>query len=400
MDELGIGMIRDAMSNKLFPGFSTLYTRAKYFFITPYILLDRDYKQRKNQTGKDYFQESEIKTNQIIINFYDSHFERASESYFGKEKRDGKLKRQPSEIYWYGMLFYHLLETNNSLDQLLTEKRSYMDELLSSNRSDDTTEEQGEDKKNKYVNVSFDKQWQDQISRNGLTLTRTEAETLRDRLIKHSPNSLPTALVTDERLWELYCKANIEAKKSKSIDNAFVHFVKSANTKISNSILYKNLVMAHDTALFLHGAHIAYNLRLWKKANAPLEYIEKIQTKGNEWLSTLSSRMLNYKEFLIDDCSRDTNLKLPTLRFLQNAQKLIYKTKSWTDIEEQLCDLAENQEVWNKKSKSRFIKMDKNLVIPELEKTQWLGLNLLNYRYHSALSIVNDIYHGLSNTEA
>lgn len=69
VDELGVGIIRDAMSNKVFPGFSTLYTRAKYFFITPYILEDNEIASNKSKSGKDYFKKAEEETNKIIINF-------------------------------------------------------------------------------------------------------------------------------------------------------------------------------------------------------------------------------------------------------------------------------------------------------------------------------------------
>ena len=37
LDELGIGVIRDAYADLLFPGVSTLQTRAKYFVIIPYL---------------------------------------------------------------------------------------------------------------------------------------------------------------------------------------------------------------------------------------------------------------------------------------------------------------------------------------------------------------------------
>ena len=40
LDELGIGRIRDGLADLLFPGISTIQTRAKYFFIVPYILRD------------------------------------------------------------------------------------------------------------------------------------------------------------------------------------------------------------------------------------------------------------------------------------------------------------------------------------------------------------------------
>src|SRR4051795_2429609 len=36
VDELGVGSIRDGISNLLFPGTSTLQTRARYFFFIPW----------------------------------------------------------------------------------------------------------------------------------------------------------------------------------------------------------------------------------------------------------------------------------------------------------------------------------------------------------------------------
>ena len=37
VDEIGIGLIRDAFANMFFPGISTVQTIAKYFLIVPYI---------------------------------------------------------------------------------------------------------------------------------------------------------------------------------------------------------------------------------------------------------------------------------------------------------------------------------------------------------------------------
>lgn len=38
VDELGIGIVRDAFANYFFPGTSTIQTRTKYFLIVPYVL--------------------------------------------------------------------------------------------------------------------------------------------------------------------------------------------------------------------------------------------------------------------------------------------------------------------------------------------------------------------------
>ncbi len=37
LDELGIGVIRDAYADILFPGISTIQTSAKYFVLIPYL---------------------------------------------------------------------------------------------------------------------------------------------------------------------------------------------------------------------------------------------------------------------------------------------------------------------------------------------------------------------------
>ncbi len=398
VDELGIGMIRDAMSNKLFPGFSTLYTRAKYFFITPYILLEKEKKQTQRQSGMDYFHKAEVDTNRIIIQYYENHPEQSSESYFGKEKKDGNLKRQPSEIYWNGMQHLHILESEGSIDQILSDRHSLMDELLSSDRGNDSVKEQGENHLTVCENVSYDSNWRQFITDNGLQLTRTEAETLRDRLQLYSKDSVPASLVANNTLWTAYKNAFEEYRQSQYLDdNAFIYFVKSSIGMISNEELRKNLIKAHDMALFLHGAHIAYNIQLWSKVNAPDDFIGQLRSKGIEWLGNLSNRMIDFRGFQIDDCIRGTNLKTPTRNFLNQIQILIKNNFDWTQIESELCSLTERQERWNKKSKSRFVKIEKGQVIEDMNKQQWLGLYLINYRYMSTLSVIKDIYDGLAN---
>lgn len=397
IDELGIGMIRDAMSNKLFPGFSTLYTRAKYFFITPYILLEREKRQTKRQSGMDYFHKAEVDTNRIIIQYYENHPEQSGESYFGKEKKDGNLKRQPSEIYWNGMQHLHLLESKGSLEQILSDGHSLMDELLSRDRGDDIVKEQGEDHMTGYENVPYDSNWKQFITDNGLRLTRTEAETLRDRLQVYSKDSLIASLVVNDKLWTAYRSALEDSRQSKYIDNAFIHFVESSIDLISNEKLRKNLIKAHDMALFLHGAHIAYNIQLWSKVNAPVEFIYQLRSEGIEWLSNFSCRMIDFYGFQIDDCIRGTNLKTHTRNFLNQIQILIKNSSDWSKIESEMCRQTEIQERWNKKSKSRFVKIENEQVVEEMNKPQWLGLTLINYRYLSTLSVINDIYDGLAN---
>ena len=77
LDELGIGQIRDAFSDLLFPGISTLQTRAKYFIIIPQILNDFLMLNPSNQIRQkglsDYLKKQEnIFTKALVENHGDS----------------------------------------------------------------------------------------------------------------------------------------------------------------------------------------------------------------------------------------------------------------------------------------------------------------------------------------
>ena len=390
-DELGVGTIRDAMSNKLFPGFSTLHTRAKYFFITPYILLDRERKQRKSESGKDYFNRVEIETNNTIIKFYESCKERKEESYFGKFKKDGVLKRQPSEIYWNGITTLRLVNYDGTLDQLLRDKHSTIEELLSCNQGDDTVKEQGENNKPRVVDAGSADGWIENITEKGLTLTSVEAQILRDRLIKHTPNSLPTELLTNDEVWEVYKAAAYKDKGNEQITNASINFVEKAYKLVENEELRTNLITAHDLSLFLYGPHIAYNLRLAEQVKAAESVIQELRDMGIVWLETLEQRMIDYKRFDISNCMQDVNVKPTTRLFLKKVQQLITQQGKRQNIETELCDLVEQQERKNKKNKSRFYKLEENRVVDENEKGAWIGLGLINYRYTAALAVMKDV---------
>ena len=61
LDELGIGVLRDAISDQLFPGLSTLQTRAKYFLFTPVIVRRYLHKPQSMALPKYFEQVEEIK---------------------------------------------------------------------------------------------------------------------------------------------------------------------------------------------------------------------------------------------------------------------------------------------------------------------------------------------------
>ena len=54
-DELGVGTIRDAFSDHLFPGTSTIQTRARYFLFVPWIYRDVEQRLSWNKWSAERF---------------------------------------------------------------------------------------------------------------------------------------------------------------------------------------------------------------------------------------------------------------------------------------------------------------------------------------------------------
>jgi hypothetical protein len=71
-------------------------------------------------------------------------------------------------------------------------------------------------------------------------------------------------------------------------------------------------------------------------------------------------------------------------------------------MEKEFCLEVEKQERWNKKNKSRFMKLDNRQVIDDVNANHpaWLGLGLIGYRYSASLSVIKDIYEGLHVIES
>ena len=407
VDELGIGMIRDKYSNRLFTGISTLFTRAKYYFITPYILIDREIKQHSGETGIHYFHQSEIYTNKVIKEYYTKHHI-SNESYFGKETESGELKRQPSEVYWNGIVHLGLVNGASSLNQLLRTKRSQVEDLLSKTTDNEGTKEQGVSHMQNHVNVSYSKDWLIEIKKNGLKLIRTEAETLCSRIPQKAPHSLITALINDENLWYEFSKAIEDQEPSEdrripAQTNPFFRFVEQTINKILDKELRTNLIEAHDLALFLHGLHIAYNIALWETICEDDEFIDKLKDSGRQWRKCLDNRLLSRiqlkEDFDISKCIASSRPKDYTKDFLNNAYQLVFKHTSWDVFEDKLKAICKEQERRNKNVKSRFYKIEHKQTIPDMnfDSYKWIGFPLISYRYYSARSIISDIYAGLNN---
>ena len=94
-DELGIGPLRDAFSELLFPGTSVIQTRARYFFFVPWAFKEAARRHR----GQMLLQRVDRNERQLIERFRNAGF---VEGLIGRQA-GARVKTLPSTIYWNGL---------------------------------------------------------------------------------------------------------------------------------------------------------------------------------------------------------------------------------------------------------------------------------------------------------
>jgi len=95
-DELGLGSIRDALADLMFPGTSTIQTRLRYMFFVPWIYDDMRKVKGSAQDRVAAARKAEIRLIDALIKGGEQNL------VIGSEARAG-LKRLPSDVYWAGL---------------------------------------------------------------------------------------------------------------------------------------------------------------------------------------------------------------------------------------------------------------------------------------------------------
>lgn len=128
IDELGIGRIRDAFSNEMFPGMSTLQNRAKYFVLLPALYISAEHEKYKNVNEvQQRIIDLEIKLTRQLLNGTPDAAERwgitGSTVINQAEKHSSRyVKYDPSYIYWGGLVTFGMVKTDGNIYQLIFER--------------------------------------------------------------------------------------------------------------------------------------------------------------------------------------------------------------------------------------------------------------------------------------
>ena len=120
-DELGIGQIRDAFSDALFPGTSVIQTRARYFLIVPWVF---NAASRKG-SGQALLAHAQLIERRLVEQLREAG---AVDGLIGR-LAGAAVKILPSSIYWSGLRTYGILTHDVAPDQLAAHAPVQRDEV-------------------------------------------------------------------------------------------------------------------------------------------------------------------------------------------------------------------------------------------------------------------------------
>ncbi|SFA83707.1 hypothetical protein SAMN04488072_102216 [Lentibacillus halodurans] len=368
VDELGIGRIRDGFADILFPGTSTIQTRAKYFLIVPYLLMELE---------KERYARSE----DLLEKLGDE--EVALIETLNKEGQSGviggragtNLKRKPSNIYWNGLRTYEIFRheslslTNYTKAVFRMKHNKELVNTYGNEELDDAGNKDGAYIGTFWKCILPEPGWKHNLS---MDLSYEEAHLLKTRITsaEKSKDSLLSYLLTmDYDNWR-------EIDSFEALDTIIP----------DKGSLRDNFNQANKFSEFLHGAHIRYNLIASNGQN---------KTAVKKWTNWINSNFVKY-EFATFPFRKVLH------RLSIHNSKLTLFLRDWQEAVVSRDEVAMDELIIKReielKSKDRA-KLH-NSKMYSYQDGDWIGNDKLQYRFQDAKIIMEDIVAGLEGKYA
>ena len=389
VDELGVGVVRDSMADAMFPGITTIMTRAKYYFIVPRILCSYIYDRNANRkhSMREYLRLEENEIMNRLASDYDYNEEqriiginKASHNRNLPKRRWEELVRKPSSIYWSGLRSFKIYTGQEQLSIFLNHfDISKIQQEKGLDKSDGETGDDRDAHINSILPFSlpdYDPKWKENLT---LDLSNEEANFLKHKIIDSYPNTLLAYLIdnlafSDEFINYEYYGDILNSDFMKRLPNEIV------------SVIY----LASDFWKILFGAHIRYNLNLHKTNGINKDLYEQIEIVWKEWKEMMSK--FNWKSFdmtkIWEITKSKRRVKIYTERFINSWIDAIQSKNFNEDV---LDELVRKQEQKNKGSRSKLKPGN------DEKYDTWIGLSNMEFRFGNAKLIVNDILNGLKD---
>lgn len=380
MDELGIGTIRDALSELLFPGTSTLHTRARYFLFIPWVYRRYEEKRVPSSQIAERARGREIRLASQLMEVGET------EGVIGISA-GASLKRLPSELYWSGLRRWGIRRFSGS-------RADYHRFLDLWYRAQDGASGLIFDEAGEPLSGGPQPNWDPcmppaphEFPRDtGLALRREEAEYLRDRILATCGSSYLCWLVTSAELFE---------------PTAFPWEVALDGLPPRLETL---LLHARNFAESMQGAGLLYNL-LVHELLANEESVVDFRERLEEWFDLLLSRHEELRTWDLDhlwEAVRAENDRIPdrTHRFVMAWLDLLWAAMEAGD----LGSLVEGRPARDLiRHREHALKGKRARLWYSGARERWggeSGASRLDYRWNPVVqNLVTDILRGLHGGE-
>jgi len=371
IDELGIGSVRDSIANILFPGTTTIQTRAKYMLFVPWILKKMEKNKVPSENISQRVRQEEIKLCNSLLKMG------FKDGVIGAIAGEG-LQRFPSSIYWAGLQTWGIRKFRGSLNDYYQGLNSYYHLKKGNITFDD---------QKVLLHHDFGENWDGGLpespeelpGKEGLDLTKNEAQYLLEKLSINCRESLLTNIIYLHKT----------ARNDLVWENTFID-------KLNHDLPIK-VMHAQNFSEIMQGAALVYNYLLAEKKESE-ELINKYKERLAEWQIAMSSRAEIFLNWNLEHfwtlvySERTINVPSRTKRFIDQWIGIVLKNIN--DIftnKEEINHLIYEREKEVKGRRARLRNPD--------YLAKWSGASgtqQLDYRWHVVKKIVHDIILGLN----
>lgn len=260
-DELGIGTVRDALSDVLFPGISTIQTRARYFFFIPWLYQSLERKRGAAEDIERLARRAETRLIDALAESADT------DGIIGIDARES-LKRLPSSVYWQGLHTWGLRV--QALAQADYHRFFGRFSFRNVARSEFPEGEVGGAGGRAFWHEGLPEAPGDFPESASFALRREEAQYLRERLLARQAGTL-LAWLADRSTAPVEC------------DFPWEHPQREAFTERNRL----ELEHARRFSLVIHGAALLYNLRL-AELSAQESLIDRYREELDAWSASMA----------------------------------------------------------------------------------------------------------------
>lgn len=366
VDELGLGVVWEPIAELLFPGTSTIQTRARYFLIVPWVYLDIERRRTPAPNVQAAARNDELNLIAPLIRAEDS------QGVIGRQAKRS-LKRLPSEVYWGGLSTWGIRSFHGSREQYHRWLAHRPAAALRREFDDDAGSRSG-------WHPALPARPADFPSPGGLRLDNIEAAFLADRVQQRLPDSLLAWLLANARTtgelfpWEHPQYGEMPGQLRSALDHASAF------------------------SLAMHGAQLLYNLLLSEALEDRDEWAQDFRRRLDHWDEELGAAggvlsAWDLSEFWRLGLSAGLRASGTTKAFVERWVALAVTKGKKVRVDPRARELISAREHRMKGSRARLTNSS--------ALQQWSGAsgtNRIDYRWSTVQTIANDIISGLHDS--